>query len=37
MLYDEVKPLSADLLLGLGGVNAETGEGDHFFFTLERG
>jgi hypothetical protein len=36
LLYDEVKPLSADLLLGLGGINADAGEGDHFFFTLER-
>lgn len=36
ILYDEVKPLSDELLLGLGGVNAEAGEGDHFFFALRR-
>lgn len=34
LLYDEVKPLSGELLLGLGGTNAERGEGDHFFFAL---
>lgn len=36
ILYDEVKPLSDDLVLGLGGQNAGTGEGDHFFFALTR-
>lgn len=36
LLYDEIKPLTADLCLGLGGVNAERGEGDHFFFSLAR-
>jgi hypothetical protein len=36
LLYDEVKPLGPDLLLGLGGTNFETGEGDHFFFSLAR-
>ncbi|MCA9519484.1 MAG: hypothetical protein KC609_00860 [Myxococcales bacterium] len=36
MLYDEVKPLGPDLCLGLGGVNAECGLGDLFFFALER-
>ncbi len=36
LLYDEVKPLDRDLLLGLGGTNFETGEGDHFFFSLAR-
>jgi hypothetical protein len=36
MLYDEVKPLSDGVCLGLGGVDAETGEGDHFYFVLER-
>ena len=35
-LYDEIKPLSGDLVLGLGGVNAERGEGDHFWFVLTR-
>jgi hypothetical protein len=34
VLYDEVKPLSDALCLGLGGVNAGTGQGDHFFFSL---
>jgi hypothetical protein len=36
VLYDEVKPLSDRLCLGLGGINREVGEGDHFFFALER-
>ena len=36
LLYDEVKPLSDSLCLGLGGVNAAVGEGDHFFFALAR-
>ncbi len=34
LLYDEVKPLSPSLCLGLGGIDAERGEGDHFFFAL---
>ncbi|MDI7267719.1 MAG: hypothetical protein QME96_06980 [Myxococcota bacterium] len=34
VLYDEVKPLSATLCLGLGGVDAGPGEGDRFFFAL---
>lgn len=36
LLYDEIKPLSDDLILGLGGVNAERDDGDHFFFALSR-
>jgi hypothetical protein len=36
LLYDEVKPLGEDLLLGLGGIARERGEGDHFFFALRR-
>ena len=36
VLYDEVKPLSDELMLGLGGVNASRDQGDHFFFALER-
>jgi hypothetical protein len=36
ILYDEVKPLTDRLCLGLGGLNAGRGEGDHFFFALER-
>lgn len=35
LLYDEVKPLSPSLCLGLGGINAPRGRGDHFFFALE--
>jgi len=35
-LYDEVKPLDDRRCLGLGGVDRETGEGDHFFFSLDR-
>jgi hypothetical protein len=34
-LYDEVKPLSDTLCLGLGGINADRGKGDLFFFALE--
>lgn len=33
-LYDEVKPFSDGTVLGLGGLNYERGEGDHFFFLL---
>ncbi|NOY93596.1 MAG: hypothetical protein GXP55_20620 [Deltaproteobacteria bacterium] len=35
-LYDEVKPLSDRLVLGIGGIHRGRGEGDHFFFALER-
>ena len=35
LLYDEVKPLSDTLCLGLGGINAGRGDGDMFFFALE--
>ena len=35
-LYDEVKPLGDSICLGIGGLNAERGEGDLFFFALER-
>ena len=34
ILYDEVKPLSTALCLGIGGINAPRGRGDHFFFAL---
>ena len=34
VLYDELKPLPDGSILGLGGVNRERGEGDHFFFDL---
>ena len=36
VLYDEVKPLTETLCLGLGGINADRDRGDHFFFALER-
>lgn len=35
-LYDEVKPLTDTICLGLGGINAERGDGDQFFFALEK-
>jgi len=35
ILYDEVKPLSEGLVLGIGGSNEGRGWGDHFFFALE--
>ena len=34
VLYDEVKVLSPSLCLGIGGINAPRGRGDHFFFAL---
>jgi hypothetical protein len=34
LLYDEVKPLPSGRILGLGGINAGRGAGDHFFFEL---
>jgi hypothetical protein len=36
VLYDEVKPLSDRLVLGMGGINAGRDRGDYFFFALER-
>ncbi len=36
LLYDEVKPLDDRWMLGIGGMNAGPGVGDHFFFSLER-
>lgn len=36
VLYDEVKPLSEAMCLGIGGLNAGRGEGDLFFFALDR-
>ncbi len=36
LLYDEVKPLSAHLCLGMGGMNRPAGEGELFFFALTR-
>jgi hypothetical protein len=35
-LYDEVRPISDEVCLGLGGVNGKRGRGDHFFFELDR-
>ena len=36
LLYDEVKQLTGSIVLGIGGMNADAGEGDHFFFALSR-
>lgn len=36
LLYDEIKPLGPGLCLGIGGINAARGRGDHFFFALKR-
>jgi len=36
MLYDEVKVLDDDHLLGIGGFNAPRGDGDNFYFLLTR-
>ncbi len=36
IFYDEIRPLSDDLCLGIGGFNYEAGIGDHFLFALER-
>lgn len=36
LLYDEIKPLDDDHALGLGGLDAPRGEGDHFWFELRR-
>lgn len=35
-LYDEIKPLSNDLCLGIGGSKYPAGVGDHMFFGIER-
>jgi len=35
LLYDEVKPLSDTLCLGLGGLNRGAGTGELFYFLLE--
>jgi hypothetical protein len=35
-LYDEVKPLTPDLALGISGINAGAGAGELFFFALTR-
>ncbi len=36
VLYDEVKPLTPDLCLGIGGFDGDAGTGDHVFFALQR-
>jgi hypothetical protein len=36
LLYDEIKPIDDQQCLGIGGINAERGAGDHFFFELRR-
>jgi hypothetical protein len=33
-LYDELRLLEPDFILGIGGENAPVGEGDHFWFIL---
>jgi hypothetical protein len=35
-LYDELKPLDDGRIIGLGGINAGPGDGDHFWMTFER-
>jgi len=35
-LYDEVKPLSEDVCLGIGGISKRRGLGDQFIFGLRR-
>ena len=35
-LYDEVKPLSEDTCLGIGGISAGPGRGEQFLFGLAR-
>ena len=36
MLYDEIRPLSENIMLGIGGLNADKDKGDLFFFAIER-
>lgn len=36
MLYDEVKPLTVNHCIGIGGFDAPTGDGDNFYFLLTR-
>jgi len=36
VLYDEVKPLTPDLCLCIGGFDGDAGVGDHVFFALQR-
>jgi hypothetical protein len=36
ILYDEVKPLPDGRIIGIGGINAGRGRGDHFWFELIR-
>lgn len=36
-LYDELKPLPDGRVIGIGGVNQERGQGDHFWFELRAG
>lgn len=35
-LYDEVKSLTPDICLGIGGINGPEGIGDHFYYSLHR-
>ncbi len=34
VLYDEIKPMTDSLLLGMGGLNRDRDVGDHFFFAI---
>lgn len=34
ILYDELKPLPDGRIIGIGGINADRGAGDHFWFEL---
>ena len=34
ILYDEIKYIGNNIYLGIGGVNKETGNGDHFYFVI---
>jgi hypothetical protein len=36
ILYDEIKPLSENHALGIGGFKGPAGDGDNFFFLLTR-
>ncbi len=36
VLYDEIKPLSENIFLGIGGLNRDRDVGDHFFFAIVR-
>ncbi|HUH05809.1 MAG TPA: hypothetical protein VML75_27660 [Kofleriaceae bacterium] len=35
ILYDELKPLPDGRIIGIGGINADRGAGDHFWFEVQ--